>query len=342
MTKRPRPFLSVFRTVILVFLVTLGGIGIVSGQDLPMVMSINGPDIGEFVNSPGPFTFTVTLSGGTPPYTYVWKKTSTPRMTADVFKCSQGNSVTVPKEHFTSFGGLYLEVTDAKGHMATWVNGDGQTMVVFSQYYGQTDLRVLPICNIDRQSGDAWVTAKTVNGVCYSRTQLPALPATPSNTVVQNQPACAPPPEDSSWVVIVGGLAAVAVAAAVIARILKNRPKKKGEQPPEQYILQLSKDTLKVSPEKSDSFTASVWKVTEAGGLVPVPTATIQVTAPPGVPGLSIAPTSGTGSLTPVVSLSRSPGAASARMGVTASDRGGSVSAQVTVTFEEEAAIEFD
>lgn len=339
---RNGPFPSCSTTGIVLLLVLAGCIGITSGESLPAVMSINGPTIDEFATRPGPFTFTVTMSGGTPPYTYVWKKTFTPRMTQDIFLCSQDNTVVVPKEHFNLYSGLYLEVTDSKGRMATWVDGDGQTRVVFSQYYGPTDQRVVPICNIDRKSGDSWVTARTVNGVCYSRTQLPALPATPSTTIIENQPPCAPPPEDSSWVVIVGGIAAVAVAAAVIARILKNRPKKKGEQPPEQYILQLSKDTLKVSPEKSDSFTASVWKVTEAGGLVPVPTATIQVTAPPGVPALSIAPTSGTGSLTPVVSLSQSPGVASTRVTVTASDRGGSVSAQVTVTFEEEAAIEFD
>ncbi len=340
--KRNGSFLSWFTVGILVLLVLSGGVGFASGESLPTLMSINGPTIDEFANSPGPFTFTVTMSGGTPPYTYVWKKTSTPRMTADVFRCSQENSVVVPKDHFTLYGGLYLEVTDAKGHMATWVNRDGQTWGVFSQYYGQTDQRVLPICNIDRQSGDAWITAKTVNGVCYSRTQLPALPATPSNTVIQNQPACAAPPEDSSWVVIVGGLAVVAVAAAAIARMLKNRPKKKGEQPPEQYILQLSKDTLKVGLKKSDSFTASVWKVTEEAGLVPVPNATIQVTLPTGIPGLNIAPSTGKGSLTPVVSLSRSPGKATASIAITASDRGGSVSAKVTVTFEEEAGIEFD
>ena len=77
------------------------------------------------------------------------------------------------------YGGLYLEVTDAKGRMAKWVNGDGQTMVVFSQYYEQLEQSVLPGCNVNRKIGDAWVMAKMVNGACHSRTQLPALPATP-------------------------------------------------------------------------------------------------------------------------------------------------------------------
>lgn len=332
-------FPSGFTVGIFVLLVLFGGIGFASGESLPAVMSINGPTIDEFASRPGPFTFTVTMSGGTPPYTYVWKKTFTPRMTADVFQCSQENTVVVPKEHFSTYGGLYLEVTDAKGRMATWLDEDGGTRVVFSQYYEEI---ILSNCNINRQSGEAWVTAKTVNGVCYSRTQLPALPATPSGEVIRNQPACAPPPEDGSWVVIVGGLAAVAAAAAGIAILLKNRPKKKGEQPPEQYILQLSKDTLKVSLKKGDSFTASVWKVTGEAGLVPVPTATIQVTSPPGIPGLIVAPSTGQGSLTPVVTLSRSSGKPTASIAVTASDRGGSVSAKVTVKFEEEAGIEFD
>lgn len=341
MTRRGS-FPSWFTVTFLVLVVLVGGIGFASGESLPTVMSIKGPTIDDFANLPGPFTFTVTMSGGTPPYTFVWKKTFTPRMTADVFKCSQENSVTVPKEHFSMYGGLYLEVTDAKGRMATWVNEDGGTMVEFSQYYGETDQRVLPICNIDRQSGDAWVTAKTVNGVCYSRTQLPALPATPSTTIVQNQPACASPPEDSSWVVIVGGLAVVAVAAAVIARMLKNRPKKKGEQPPEQYILQLSKDTLKVSLKRSDSFTVTAWKVTEDGGFVAVPTAQITVTPPRNIPGLVIQPATGNGSLTPSVSLRTFPGSVSGVITITASAGGRTVSADVKVTAEGTPDIEFD
>jgi hypothetical protein len=327
---------------ILVLLVLAGGIGLASGESLPTVMSINGPTIDEFANSPGPFTFTATMSGGTPSYTYVWKKTSTPRMTADVFKCSQENSVTVPKDHFTMYGGLYLEVTDAKGRMATWVNGDGQTMVVFSQYYEQLEQSVLPGCNVNRKIGDAWVMAKMVNGACHSRTQLPALPATPSNTVIQNQPACAAPPEDSSWVVIVGGLAVVAVAAAAIARMLKNRPKKKGEQPPDQYILQLSKDTLKVSLKKSDSFTVTAWKVTEDGGFVAVPTAQIRVTPPRNIPELVIEPAAGNGSLAPSVSLRSFPGSVTGVITITASSGGQTVSADVKVTVEGTPDIEFD
>lgn len=340
--KRNGSYLPVFSKVLFILLIICCGVGIVSGESIPAVMSINGPTIEEFATRPGPFTFTVSMSGGTPPYTYVWKKTFTPRTTQDIFLCSQENTVVVPKEHFTLYGGLYLEVTDAKGRMATWVDEDGQTRVVFSQTYGPTDQSVLPICNIDRKMGNSWVTARTVNGVCYSRAQLPALPATPSGTIIQNQPPCAPPPDDSSWVVIVGGLAALAAVAVLIARRLKNRPKKKGEQPPDQYILQLSKDTLKVSPKQSDSFTASVWKVTEAGGLVQVPNAQIRLTPPQNIPALVLEPTTGSGSLTASVSLRTFPGNVTGVITVTASAGGRTVSADVKVTVEGQANIEFD
>jgi hypothetical protein len=157
-----------------------------------------------------------------------------------------------------------------------------------------------------------------------------------------------PPEPGIPWVVIVGGLAVVAVAAGLIAA-LRGRPKspdrppeKKGEQPPDQYILQLSKDSLKVGPEKNDSFTATAWKVTEDGGFVPAPDARIQLAPPPKIPALVIEPAAGSGSLTASVSLSTYPGPIAGVITVTASAGGRTVSADVKVTIEGRANIEFD
>jgi hypothetical protein len=175
-----------------------------------------------------------------------------------------------------------------------------------------------------------------INGICVDPCQGSSSPFCQCNCIVT-------PPEDNSWIVIVGGLVVVAVAAvAIIARRLKNRPKKKGEQPPEQYILQLSKDTLKVSPKQSDSFTVTAWKVTEEGGLVPVPTAQITVTPPRNIPALLIQPAAGSGSLTPAVSLRIFPGSITGVITIIASAGGRTVSADVKVTVEGEADIEFD
>lgn len=144
------------------------------------------------------------------------------------------------------------------------------------------------------------------------------------------------------WILVVGGFAAVAAAAALISRILKKRPKKKGDPPLEVYILQLSKDNLTVSPKNNDSFTATAWKVTESGGTVPAPSSFIQAAISLTGTGLSVTPPSGNGSLTSVVSLNNHAGPDSAVITVTATGGGGRISAKIRVKIEAEAGIEFD
>lgn len=174
-----------------------------------------------------------------------------------------------------------------------------------------------------------------INGICVDPCQGSSSPFCQCDCIVT------PPESEFPWVVIVGSLAVVAVAAGLIA-ILRGKPKKKGQQPPEQYILQLSKDTVKVSPQKSDSFTVTAWKVTEEGGILPVPSALIRAIPPPNIPDLSLDPASGNGSLTPSVSLRHFPGSVTGVITITASAGGKSVTADVKVTIEGEADIEFD
>jgi hypothetical protein len=174
-----------------------------------------------------------------------------------------------------------------------------------------------------------------INGVCVDPCQGSSSPFCQCDCIVT------PPESEFPWVVIVGGLAVVAVAAGLIA-ILRGKPKKKGQQPPEQYILQLSKDTVKVSPQKSDSFTVTAWMVTGEGGIVPVPSALIRAIPPPNIPDLSLDPASGNGSLAPSVSLRHFPGSVTGIITITASAGGRNVSTDVKVTIEGEADIEFD
>jgi hypothetical protein len=143
--------------------------------------------------------------------------------------------------------------------------------------------------------------------------------------------------------VIIGGLAAVAVAAAIIAKLLKNKPRKKGQPPPESYILQLSKNEVTINTRKSDSFTATVWKITEDGGYTQAPSAIIRVTGPPGIPGLRLSPSSGSGSLTTTVSLDTASASMTGIITVMASAGGkGGITADVKVKLDAEADIEFD
>jgi len=143
--------------------------------------------------------------------------------------------------------------------------------------------------------------------------------------------------------VVVGGVGGVAAKAADMAR--KRKEAQKGEENTEKdseeeedegpigYILQLTKDSLKVSVTKSDSFTATTWKVEKDGSYSHESSASIEIDVPD-VAGLVVDQTSGAGTLPVTVSLSGPSDATTATLTVNASAGGKDFSATVTVTIE--------
>lgn len=143
--------------------------------------------------------------------------------------------------------------------------------------------------------------------------------------------------------VVIGGVGSVAAKAAAMARARKEALK--GEEDTEEgpigYILQLSKDKLTIGVGKSDSFTATAWKVEKDGSYSQEHSASISIVAP-GIPELNLSDTSGTGSLTVTVSLTDSTDTKSADLTVNASAGGSEFSAQVSVTIEESMMVGFE
>jgi hypothetical protein len=103
--------------------------------------------------------------------------------------------------------------------------------------------------------------------------------------------------EGVGWRGVVGaaGLAAAAAAAAVGLRRARKGRKSKG---PEEYILQLSVDEVRIAAGQSAPVTATVWQVTPQGGYVPAPQASLRLAVSPTPAGLRALPASGMGTLT--------------------------------------------
>jgi hypothetical protein len=180
---------------------------------------------------------------------------------------------------------------------------------------------------------------------------LPEQPSISGATFLVYKYSEGPGTGDVPWLPVVGGIALVAAAAAIIAKGLgKKKPeekkpveKEKKDEGPAGYILQITpSDTMVVSTKKTGGFTATVWKVDRAGTPTHAPGVPIQVTPLPGIPGLTVVPLSGTGSVAVTVSLSKPASVDRAMIQVSASAGGGGTSANVTVNFEAETEIEFD
>ena len=101
-----------------------------STANIPIVKSFTGP--GKDLGSGG--TFTVTVYGGSPPYTYKWLKglqvVREGRQYATV-------TLTGDEVHSTGAGnGIWVEITDSSGHQALWVDDVGRSHNQFLYFYG--------------------------------------------------------------------------------------------------------------------------------------------------------------------------------------------------------------
>lgn len=89
--------------------------------DHPVVKAVNGP--GSLVG-PGPFTFSIDVSGGNPPYTYEWKGYNAPQI---MRQGTQYSSISIMKNEMRSPGAnqwfVFVSVKDSAGEYATWGTG---------------------------------------------------------------------------------------------------------------------------------------------------------------------------------------------------------------------------
>ncbi|MCA1915167.1 hypothetical protein [Methanospirillum hungatei] len=157
---------------------------------------------------------------------------------------------------------------------------------------------------------------------------------------------------DGTFIILIGGLL---VAGAIGAAVLKTRKKpaepvqkdsglkkeEKKEQKLVRYVLQLSKDTVRVSGDKNDSFTVTIWKLLETGEYIKQPGAPIQVSGP-SIPGLLVHPNSGMGTLQVTVSLSKPVPVTSAELTISASAGGMTQKATVHITIEQSLQVGFE
>lgn len=160
--------------------------------------------------------------------------------------------------------------------------------------------------------------------------------------------------DDISWTVVIGGIGAVTAAAALAAAVKKSK-KKPPPPPPAQkpsekqkekkerkiaYILQLSRDSIELTPEKTETLMVKAWRA-ENGQYSPAPEASLSIEMAPEIEGLLVSPRNARGELNLSISLQGSPAVSETSLTVRGSAGGGSTSATVSVKIRLSATMEF-
>lgn len=145
-------------------------------------------------------------------------------------------------------------------------------------------------------------------------------------------------------VLVAGGVLATAVANILSinrenrAKAAQDSQKEQEEQDPKQvvgYILQISSDTVMLTPKQPASVSAAVWQVTADGATAKAPDAAIRVDVPGTAAGfLQVTPVSGQGQITCSFTQVGQPNQGEVLVTFNASAAQGGASAQVIVTFE--------
>jgi hypothetical protein len=312
--------------------------------NIPVIQNLAGPEVIDYDHNGQvgtTYPFSVDVQGGTPPYTYTWR-----------FGAGSENLVEGTGPKFASLSHVItdkwvvvsLRVKDSAGKSAVYENNGPRDIFTLgwesqeSSSPGSSQGRMINVLDS---------SANPEGGQAYIH-KVPSYPyKTPCSSGNEPSTGTTASTDESGipWVPVIG-IAAVAIAAIALANRMrkpKSGDKEKKDDGPVGYILQISPaDTITISTEKPGSFTASAWKVDEKGTASPANNASITLVPSAVLPGLSIEPLSGMGSVDVTVSLDEPAGTDGITIQVNASAGGGGTSTTVRVNFEAETSIEFE
>ncbi|MCU0272231.1 MAG: hypothetical protein MUE34_03270 [Acidimicrobiales bacterium] len=128
--------------------------------------------------------------------------------------------------------------------------------------------------------------------------------------------------DSPDWLATVGALGAAAAAAAALAG-------SNGGRSGDRYVLQVSTDTLTVTPEQPAGLQVQVWRVGPSGATMPAPDAVTQLI---GSPGISVHPATGGAAVGATVTVAEGAvGSGDDTIDVSATAGGGTMHATVRV-----------